>query len=142
MDVDFKSKDYWLKRLSKKGFNVVDTNTTIGQFAHWDIEATLKGITYYIELKDRNVFSTTYGDNSIEKIKYESIKTQCSGHKDRIGLTISMFKDGVFYMNKIEDEHTESKRWAPKTTSFYCREKVLKDFVDYKPRFKGEYKYE
>lgn len=142
MNIDYKSKNYWVNRLSNKGFEVVDTDNTIGTTARWDLEATKDGFTYYIELKDRNVYSTTYSDNSIQKDKYEAIMTECSKGLHRLGVTISMFKDGIFFMNLINDEHKESQRYAPKTTSFANRDMVLKNFVDYKPRWKGEYKYE
>lgn len=75
--LDYKSKNYWINRLKKEGFDVVDTDTTIGTMARWDIEARRNGRTYYIELKDRNVLSTTFGDNSIQKDKYDAIKTIC-----------------------------------------------------------------
>lgn len=53
-----------------------------------------------------------------------------------------MFKDGIYFMNFINDKHKESSRYAPKTTSFANRDMILKHFVDYEPSWKGEYTYE
>lgn len=129
---DAQSKNLLISILHCNGYtNIIDTDVN-NQYEHWDVEAEKNGEKYLFECKSRRFEHTKYGDNCVEKLKYTTIKNAIERGYAKKGFAISFFTDNYVAMNNILDSHETNKRYAPKTTDFNCKEKVLKTFCDYK----------
>ena len=68
---DTEGKEWFIRWLSDHRFSdIVDTDS-ISRFYHWDVEATLNGVRYCFELKNRTFPSYQFGDAVINKYKYD-----------------------------------------------------------------------
>lgn len=64
-------KDWFISWLRKHNFtDIVDTDT-ISIYHHWDLEATLNGVRYAFELKNRTFPSYKFDDAAVNYDKYE-----------------------------------------------------------------------
>ena len=64
-------KEWFISWLKKHNFtDIVDTDT-ISIYYHWDLEATLNGVKYAFELKNRTFPSYHFGDAAVNYDKYE-----------------------------------------------------------------------
>lgn len=138
MQIDREIKNLWLNALSKNsGYTVVDTDeiNTDG-YSKIDLIATKDNLKYIIELKGRNFESTKYGDNSISKHKILDMKQMMLNDKSiTSGFTISVFTDGISFVNSIDDECEEYDRMIKHTTYFDNQTLERNTMVKYNPRW-------
>ena len=121
LQIDREIKNLWLNALSKNsGYTVIDTDTiNTDGYSTIDLIATKDNLKYIIELKGRNFESTKYGDNSISKHKIQRMKQMMQNDKSiTSGFTISVFTDGVSFVNSIDDNGDEYDRMIKHTTYF------------------------
>lgn len=138
MQIDRNIKTLWINALSKNsGYTVIDTDdiNTDG-YSTVDIIATKGKTKYIIELKGRNFESTKYGDNSISKHKIQSMKQMMQNDKTiTSGFTISVFTDGVSFVNSIDDNGDEFERMIKHTTYFDNQQYERNIMVKFNPRW-------
>ena len=138
LQIDREIKNLWLNALSKNsGYTVVDTDeiNTDG-YSTIDLIATKGNKKYIIELKGRNFESTKYGDNSISKHKILDMKQMMQNDKSiTSGFTISVYTDGVSFVNSIDDECVEYERMIKHTTYFDNQTLERNTMVKYNPRW-------
>lgn len=130
MEIDQRSKDILRKAFEANGWEVKETDT----FCNWDLEATKEGITALIEIKDRNVPSTQYSDNTIEEFKRHEMYMRIKDNPFIKALIFTLFPDGVIYANNIRDNHKTIRRLCNATTAFADSRMINKELVSYKPR--------
>ena len=138
LQIDREIKNLWLNALSKNsGYTVIDTDTiNTDGYSKIDLIATKDNIKYIIELKGRNFESTKYGDNSISKHKIQDMKQMMQNDKSiTSGFTISVFTDGVSFVNSIDDECEEYYRMIKHTTYFDNQNVERNTMVKYNPRW-------
>lgn len=138
LQIDREIKNLWLNALSKNsGYTVIDTDTiNTDGYSKIDLIATKDNIKYIIELKGRNFESTRYGDNSISKHKILDMKQMMQNDKSiTSGFTISVYTDGVSFVNSIDDECEEYDRMIKHTTYFDNQNVERNTMVKYKPRW-------
>ena len=138
MQIDRQIKNLWINALSKNsGYTVIDTDTiNTDGYSPIDIIATKCNTKYIIELKGRNFESTKYSDNSISKHKIQRMKEIMKNDKTiTSGFTISVFSDGVSFVNSIEDEGDEFERMIKHTTYFDNQNVEINTMVSYQPRW-------
>lgn len=138
MQIDRNIKTLWINALSKNsGYTVIDTDETDKDgYSTVDLIATKDNIKYIIELKGRNFESTKYGDNAISKHKIQSMKEMMANDKSiTSGFTISVFSDGVSFVNSIEDNGDEIERFIKHTTYFDNQNVERNTMVSYQPRW-------
>lgn len=139
LQIDKAVKDLWIKALTNNsGYTVIDTDSieTDG-YSHIDLIATKGNTKFIIELKGRNFPSTQYGDNTISKHKVEDMKEMMDNDSSiTSGFTISVFTDGVSFVNSIYDNNTEFERIVKVTTYFDNQDKKPHKLLKYKPRWK------
>ena len=138
MQIDREIKTIWINALSKNsGYTVIDTDdiNTDG-YSTIDLIATKDNTKYIIELKGRNFESTKYGDNSISKHKIQSMKEMMKNDKSiTSGFTISVFTDGVSFVNSIDDNGDEIERFIKHTTYFDNQQYERNIMVKFNPRW-------
>lgn len=138
LQIDRNIKNLWLNALSKNsGYTVIDTDdiNTDG-YSTVDIIATKDNLKYIIELKGRNFESTRYGDNSISKHKIQDMKQMMQNDKSiTSGFTISVFSDGVSFVNSIDDDCDEFERMIKHTTYFDNQQYERNIMVKFNPRW-------
>lgn len=138
MQIDRNIKTLWINALSKNsGYTVIDTDdiNTDG-YSTIDLIATKDNTKYIIELKGRNFESTKYGDNSISKHKIQRMKEIMKNDKTiTSGFTISVFTDGISFVNSIEDNGDEIERFIKHTTYFDNQQYERNTMVSYTPRW-------
>lgn len=138
MQIDRNIKTLWINALSKNsGYTVIDTDdiNTDG-YSTIDLIATKDNTKYIIELKGRNFESTKYGDNSISKHKIQRMKQMMKNDKSiTSGFTISVFSDGVSFVNSIEDNGDEFERMIKHTTYFDNQTLERNIMVKFNPRW-------
>lgn len=138
MQIDRNIKNLWLNALSKNsGYTVIDTDTiNTDGYSTVDLIATKGNTKYIIELKGRNFESTKYGDNSISKHKIQRMKQMMANDKSiTSGFTISVFTDGISFVNSIEDNGDEFERMIKHTTYFDNQNVEKNTMVKYQPRW-------
>lgn len=138
LQIDREIKNLWLNALSKNsGYTVIDTDTiNTDGYSKIDLIATKDNLKYIIELKGRNFESTKYGDNSISKHKILDMKQMMQNDKSiTSGFTISVYTDGVSFVNSIDDECEEYDRMIKHTTYFDNQNVERNTMVKYKPRW-------
>ena len=138
MQIDRQIKNLWINALSKNsGYTVVDTDTiNTDGYSPIDIIATKCNIKYIIELKGRNFESTKYNDNSISKHKIQRMKEMMQNDKTiTSGFTISVYTDGISFVNSIDDDCEEYDRIIKHTTYFDNQQYERNIMVKYKPRW-------
>ena len=139
LQIDREVKNLWIKALTNNsGYTVIDTDTIEKDgYSNIDLIATKGNTKYIIELKGRNFESTRYGDNSISKQKIQRMKQIMKNDKTiTSGFTISVFSDGVSFVNSIEDNGDEIERMIKHTTYFDNQNVERNIMVTYKPRWK------
>ena len=138
LQVDRDIKNLWINALSKNsGYTVIDTDeiNTDG-YSTIDLIATKGNLKYIIELKGRNFESTKYGDNSISKHKIQDMKQMMQNDKSiTSGFTISVYTDGISFVNSIDDECVEYDRMIKHTTYFDNQTLERNTMVKYNPRW-------
>ena len=138
LQVDRDIKNLWINALSKNsGYTVIDTDeiNTDG-YSTIDLIATKGNLKYIIELKGRNFESTKYGDNSISKHKILDMKQMMQNDKSiTSGFTISVYTDGISFVNSIDDECVEYDRMIKHTTYFDNQTLERNTMVKYNPRW-------
>ena len=138
LQIDRQIKNLWINALSKNsGYTVVDTDTiNTDGYSPIDIIATKCNIKYIIELKGRNFESTKYNDNSISKHKIQRMKEMMQNDKTiTSGFTISVYTDGISFVNSIDDDCEEYDRIIKHTTYFDNQQYERNIMVKYKPRW-------
>ena len=138
LQIDREIKNLWINALSKNsGYTVVDTDTiNTDGYSKIDLIATKDNLKYIIELKGRNFESTKYGDNSISKHKIEDMKQMMANDKSiTSGFTISVYTDGISFVNSIDDECEEYYRMIKHTTYFDNQNVERNAMLKYKPRW-------
>lgn len=138
LQIDRNIKNLWLNALAKNsGYTVIDTDETDKDgYSTVDLIATKGNTKYIIELKGRNFESTRYGDNSISKHKIQRMKQMMKNDKSiTSGFTISVFSDGVSFVNSIEDNGDEIERMIKHTTYFDNQNVEKNTMVKYQPRW-------
>ena len=138
LQIDRQIKNLWINALSKNsGYTVVDTDTiNTDGYSPIDIIATKDNIKYIIELKGRNFESTKYNDNSISKHKIQRMKEIMKNDKTiTSGFTISVYTDGISFVNSIDDDCEEYDRIIKHTTYFDNQQYERNIMVKYKPRW-------
>ena len=138
MQIDREIKTLWINALSKNsGYTVVDTDETDKDgYSTIDLIATKDNLKYIIELKGRNFESTKYGDNSISKHKIQRMKQIMKNDKTiTSGFTISVFTDGVSFVNSVDDNGDEIERMIKHTTYFDNQQYERNIMVKFNPRW-------
>ena len=138
LQIDREIKNLWINALSKNsGYTVVDTDTiNTDGYSKIDLIATKDNLKYIIELKGRNFESTKYGDNSISKHKIEDMKQMMANDKSiTSGFTISVYTDGISFVNSIDDDAEEFYRMIKHTTYFDNQNVERNAMLKYKPRW-------
>lgn len=132
MNVDSKSKQKFINFLKNNNFyNIQDTDITLGQFASYDVTGSWDNKDFAFEVKERNCSSTTYDDNTVEKLKYDELKKKKESGEIKAGYVVSYYNDGLMAINEIDDSHTESKKLCPSTTCFTNKQKKEKNLIHY-----------
>lgn len=122
---DDKSKNLFAKALTRQGHIVSDCDETIERYKKRpDLISEKDGVTYWFELKQRNLKSTDYSD-----IMITSDKMWMLANDVKIYL-VFFYTDGKGY---ILDARTPPdkviKKAAKKTTRFADRHRVIKEFI-------------
>lgn len=127
------SIDYFVKCLQASGYTNINTTQKDDEFCCYDITATnpINHKHLLFELKARDCFSTTYGDNMIEDIKYRELLRRIQDREFDNGYIINLFFDQ--WTSSSLDGLTK-KFWAlcPRTTKFSTTEKVPKLLCSFK----------
>ena len=138
LQIDREIKNLWLNALAKNsGYTVIDTDTiNTDGYSTVDLIATKDNLKYIIELKGRNFESTKYNDNSISKHKILDMKQMMQNDKSiTSGFTISVYTDGISFVNSIDDECEEYDRMIKHTTYFDNQNLEKNTMVKYTPRW-------
>lgn len=138
LQVDREIKNLWINALSKNsGYTVIDTDTiNTDGYSKIDLIATKDNLKYIIELKGRNFESTKYNDNSISKHKILDMKQMMQNDKTiTSGFTISVYTDGVSFVNSIDDDCEEYYRMIKHTTYFDNQNVERNAMLKYNPRW-------
>ena len=138
LQIDREIKNLWINALSKNsGYTVIDTDTiNTDGYSKIDLIATKDNLKYIIELKGRNFESTRYGDNSISKHKIIDMKQMMLNDKTiTSGFTISVYTDGVSFVNSIDDDCEEYYRMIKHTTYFDNQTLERNAMLKYNPRW-------
>ena len=138
LQIDREIKNLWLNALAKNsGYTVIDTDTiNTDGYSTVDLIATKGNTKYIIELKGRNFESTKYGDNSISKHKIQRMKQMMANDKSiTSGFTISVFSDGVSFVNSVDDDGDEIERFIKHTTYFDNQKYERNIMVKFNPRW-------
>ena len=120
-------KEWFISWLKKHNFtDIVDTDT-ISIYYHWDLEATLNGVRYAFELKNRTHLSTKYGDTTINKDKYEYLI-----HSPYKVILVTFFTD-CWCMIDVKSKKPDSffHRMCPHQTRFQDHHLMKKEMVSW-----------
>lgn len=128
--LDKVSRDYWVNRLNSKGYQATPTD----ELCHWDVDAVSGDTRLILEVKHRTFDSTKYGDNMVRLQKVSDLSDEISKNGED-GYIISMFTDGVAFINKVGDEYTVRSHYVPHTTFFSNKEMMYDDYAHFKPRW-------
>lgn len=138
--------DKWSKMIVQQYllsiYNVQST-LTIGNNC-LDIIADVDGHRVGIEVKDRYKKSTDFGDQIIEKAKFDSIRKKIDKGYVEQAVLFNIFADGVItYENCIEKPERIKRittEFCPRTTTLGDTEMVKKVLVHYKQHYKSDFK--